>query len=191
MPRICLKDSHFWFLSMIILTMLIELSGPAAAQQLGFPGGGRRYGGSKTQDRQEYNPQTVTTIKGQVESLGSYGMTGWRVAPGMQSYGLVLKTDKGNITINLGPPWYVRKQGFDLKQGDSLEVTGSQVTRDGQTLLLAAQVKKDAQTLKLRDEKGVPLWREQDRGGRGSGGMGHGGMGSGGRSPGGRGLVNW
>ena len=51
--------------------------------------------------------------------------------PGMQVHGLLLKTDKGNITVQLGPPAYVRKQGFDLKQGDSLEVTGSQVTRDG------------------------------------------------------------
>lgn len=118
-------------------------------------------------------------------------MTGWRVAPGMQTQGLVLKTDTGYITINLGPPGYVRKQGFSLKQGDSLEVTGSKVTRGDQTWLLAAQVKKDGQTLKVRDEKGVPLWREQDRGGRGSGGMGRGGMGSGGRSPGGRGQINW
>ena len=191
MPRIWLRANYFWFLSLITVTMLLELSGPAATQQLGFHGGGRRHGGSETQDRLKYNPQTVTTVKGQVESLGSYGMTGWRVAPGMQTQGLVLKTDKGNITIKLGPPWYVSKQGFYLNQGDSLEVTGSQVTRDGQTWLLAAQVKKDGQTLKVRDEKGVPLWREQDRGGRGSGGMGRGGMGSGGRSPGGRGQINW
>ncbi len=191
MPRICLRANYFWFLSLIILTMLLELSGPAAGQQFGFPGGGRRHRGSETQDRLKYNPQTVTTVKGQVESLGSYGMTGWRSAPGMQTQGLVLKTDKGNISINLGPPWYVSKQGFYLKQEDSLEVTGSKVTRDDHTWLLAAQVKKDGQTLKVRDEKGVPLWREQDRGGRGSGGMGRGGMGSGGRSPGGRGQINW
>ncbi|MGA9755428.1 MAG: hypothetical protein WBV23_09840 [Desulfobaccales bacterium] len=191
MQGIRLTNRWLWFSSLIILTILLELAWPAAAQQLGFPGGGRRHGGSETQERLEYNPQTVTTMKGQVETLGSYGMTGWRVAPGMQSQGLVLKTDKGNITINLGPPWYVRKQGFDLKQGDSLEVTGSQVTKDGQTLLLAAQVKKDGQTLKVRDEKGVPLWQEQERGGQGAGGRGRGGMGSGGRSPGGQGLINW
>ena len=107
--------------------------------------------------------------------------------PGMQVHGLLLKTDKGNITVQLGPPTYVRKQGFDLKQGDSLEVTGSQVTRDGQPLLLAAQVKKDGQTLKLRDEQGVPLWQEEEHRGRGSGGGGWGGKGSGGGGPGGRG----
>jgi hypothetical protein len=191
MPKICLRDNRFWCLLLIVLTMLMELSGAAAAQQFGFPGGGRRPRSSEYQDRQEYNTQTVTTVKGQVESLGSYGMTGWRIAPGMQSQGLLLKTDKGNISVQLGPPWYVRKQVFDLKQGDSLKVTGSQVTKDGQTLLLAAQVKKDGQTLKVRDEQGVPLWQGEDHGGRGAGGRGEGGMGSGGRSPGGGGQSNW
>lgn len=186
MPRISLIDRHLWFLPLMILTLLLEFSGPGAGQQLGFPGGGRRHGGSETQDRQRYNPQTVTTVKGQVESLGSYGISGWRATPGMQTQGLVLRTDAGNIIINLGPPWYVSKQGFYLKTGDSLEVTGSKITRDDKTWLLAAQVKKNGQTLKVRDEKGVPLWREQDRGGKGSRGMGRGGTGSGGR-----GRGNW
>jgi hypothetical protein len=133
----------------------------------------------------------VATVQGQVESLGSYGMTGWKAMPGMQVQGLLLKTDKGNITVHLGPPSYVRKQGFDLKQGDSLEVTGSQVTRDGQTLLLAAQAKKDGQTLKVRDEQGVPLWQDQDHGGRGAGGRVRTEAGSDGRNTGGRGLMNF
>ena len=113
-------------------------------------------------------------------------MTGWRVTPGMQTQGLVLKTDTDHINVDLGPPWYVSKQGFHLNQGDSLEVTGSRVTSEGQTRLLATTVNKDGQTLKVRDEQGMPLWREQDRGGRGSRGMG-----SGGRGAGGRGQSNW
>ena len=168
MQEIRLTNRWLWSSALIILAILLELVGPAAAQWGGFGRGGGRGGDSGAHGRQEYNPQTVTTVKGQVESLGSYGMTGWKVTPGMQVQGLLLKTDKGNITIHLGPPWYVRKQGFDLKQGDSLEVTGSQVTRDDQPLLLAAQVKKDGQTLKVRDEQGVPLWQEEDRGGRGA-----------------------
>jgi hypothetical protein len=133
----------------------------------------------------------VATVQGRVESLGSYGMTGWKAMPGMQVQGLLLKTDMGNITVHLGPPAYVRKQGFNLKTGDYLEVTGSRVARDGQTLLLAAQVRKDGQTLKVRDEQGVPLWQEQDHGGRGAGNRVRGGMGSDGRNTGGRGLINF
>jgi len=190
MPRIYLGSSCFWFLALIIFALLVELSRPAAAQ-LGFQGGGRRHRGSETQDRQGYDLQTVTTVKGEVESLGSYGLMGWRVAPGMRTQGLVLKTAQGNITVNLGPPWYVNQQDFHLKAGDSLEVTGSKVTKDDRTRLLAARVKKDGQILKVRDEKGAPLWREQERGGRGSGGLGPGGMGSGHRGFGGPGQINW
>ncbi len=185
------RNLRLWFSALIILAILLNPGGPAAAQWGGLGRGGGRDGGSVAHGRLEYNPQTVATVKGQVESLGSYGMTGWKAMPGMQIQGLLLKTDKGNITIYLGPPAYVRKQGFDLKQGDSLEVTGSQVTRDGRTLLLAAQVKKDGQTLKVRDEQGVPLWQEQDHGGRGAGSRVRGGAGSDGRNTGGAGLLNF
>lgn len=172
-------------ISIVMLSLTLSGASQILAQRINIAPLGVRLGGSRTQE-QQYNPQTVTTVKGQVEDLGSYGMMGWRVAPGMQTQGLVLKTDKDQINVDLGPPWYVSKQGFHLNQGDSLEVTGSRVTSDGQTRLLAAKVNKAGQTLKVRDEQGMPLWREKDRGGRGSRGMG-----SGGRSPGDRGQIHW
>jgi hypothetical protein len=178
MPKIHLSTR--WWLSPIILTMILVLAWPAEAQHRGLGRGGN----PGAQDRQLYNPQTVTTVQGQVEDLGSYGMQGWRAAPGMAIQGLVLKTDKGNITVQLGPPWYVRKQGFTLQKGDTIEVTGSKVTKDEKTVLLAAEVKKNGQTLKVRDEKGAPLFRgqgpdEQETKGRGRSGMGSGGRGRG------------
>ena len=179
MPKIYLRRRWLW-LSLIILTMILGLAWPVAAQRHGLGRGGD----PGAQDRQLYNPQTVTTVQGQVEDLGSYGMRGWRVTPGMALQGLVLKTAKGNITINLGPPWYVSKQGFTLQRGDTLEVTGSKVTKDEKTVLLAAEVKKSGQTLKVRDKKGVPLFQGQGADGQGTKGRGGGGMGSGGRGRG-------
>jgi hypothetical protein len=111
-------------------------------------------------------------------------MQGWRAAPGMATQGLVLKTSQGNLTINLGPPWYVKKQGFSVQKGDTIEVTGSKVTQDEKTVLLAAEVKKNGQTLKVRDEKGVPLFRGQGPDGQEIKERGRGGMGSGGRGRG-------
>jgi hypothetical protein len=192
MSELPLNKRWLWFSILIFPAILLGLAGPAAAQPGGFGRGFGKNGDSGTHDRPEYDPQTVTTVTGQVENLGSYGMTGWKAMSGMRVHGLLLKTDKGSITVHLGPPAYVRKQGFDLVLGDSLEVTGSQVTRDGQPLLLAAQVTKDGQTLKVRDEKGVPLWPEEEHGRRGAGGGGWGGRGSGGGGPGGRGInFNW
>jgi hypothetical protein len=184
------RSGCFWFLSLVILAVLIEFSGPAAAQPYGFQGGGRHHGGMETHDLQGYDPQTVTTVTGQVESLGSYGMTGWRTAPGMQTQGLALKTDGGTMMVNLGPPWFPRKQEFEAKPGDTLEVTGSRISRDNQTWLLASEVKKGERVLKVRDETGKPLWRQHDFGDRGSGGMGRGGMGAGGKGYG-RGPGNY
>jgi hypothetical protein len=179
MPKIHLGKRWLW-LSPIILTMILGLACPVVAQHRGFGRGGDPGG----QDRQLYNLQTVTTVQGQVENLGSYGMQGWRGGPGMAIQGLVLKTSKGNITVNLGPPWYVSKQGFALRKGDTLEVTGSKVTKDEKTVLLAAEVKKDGQTLKVRDEKGEPLFRGQGPAGQETKGRGRDGMGSGGRGRG-------
>ncbi len=104
MSMIGLTNHCFWLLSLVIIVMLFELSGPVGAQSRGFPGGGGRHEGSATKERLAYDPRTVTTVKGQVQTLGSYAMSGWRVAPGMQIQGLVLTTDQGNLTINLGPP---------------------------------------------------------------------------------------
>lgn len=179
MTKIHLRKRWLW-LSPLILTMILGLAWPVMAQHRGFGRGGD----PGAQDRQSYNPRTVTTVQGQVEDLGSYGMQGWRVAPGMALQGLVLKTSKGKITINLGPPWYVKKQGFSLRTGDTLEVTGSKVTKNEKTVLLAAEVKKNGQTLKVRDEKGAPLFRGQGPDGQESKGRGGGGMGSGGRGRG-------
>ena len=175
-----------WWLSPIILTMILVLAWTAVAQSRDLGRSSGWDGGTGAQGSLVYNPQTVITVQGQVEDLGSYGMQGWRVAPGMDIQGLVLKTSKGNITINLGPPWYVSKQGFALRKGDTLEVTGSKVTKDGKTVLLAAEVKKNGHTLKVRDEKGAPLFRGQGPDGQGTEGRRRGGMGSGGR-----GRGNW
>jgi hypothetical protein len=87
----------------------------------------------------------------------------------MATQRLTLRTDNASITVDLGPAWYLSQQGFKIKQGETLEVTGSKIVRGQKTVMLAAEARKDGQTLKVRDEKGSPLWREQNRGGRGSG----------------------
>jgi hypothetical protein len=151
-----------------MLIMTLGGANQTLAQYFNIAPHGVRFGGSKTQ-AQQYNPETVTMVTGQVEDPGSYGMTGWRVAPGMETQGLILKTDKDRIAVDLGPAWYVNQQDFKITKGDTLEVTGSKISRNEKTVMLASEAKKDGKTLKVRDEKGSPLWREQSRGGRGSG----------------------
>ena len=157
MPRICFRKKWAGVL-LIIFTMMLGLPWPALAPIVNLPMEDKTEAGPGPQD---YNPERVTTVKGQVKRLGGYGMTGWRVAPGMQPPGLVLETNEESITVDLGPPWFVNQQAFTLKEGDNLVVTGSKNTTNHHTVILAAEVKKDGQTLKLRDEKGLPLWQEK------------------------------
>jgi hypothetical protein len=87
----------------------------------------------------------------------------------METQRLILRTDKENITVDLGPAWYVSQKDFHIKARDILEVTGSKITRDDKAVMLAIEAKKDDKTLRVRDENGSPLWREQNNRGRGPG----------------------
>jgi len=153
----------------------------------GGPGGG---GGQGNEAQPKFDRRQAIKIKGEVESLGSYGLTGWRATPGMAVQGLVLKTEKGNIEVTLGPPGFVAKKGLKLRPGDALEVVGFKAIRNERMIFIAAEVKTKDQTLKLVDERGLPLWRKRtaDREGPGiwlENGPGQGG--SGGKEPGGMG----
>jgi len=101
-----------------------------------------------------YNPKTVETITGVVVSVDE-------ITPmkGM-SHGvhMILKTDKENITVHLGPSWYIENQDIKIEPKDKVEVKGSRITFEGKPAIIAAEVKKGNEILKLRDEKGFPVW---------------------------------
>ena len=60
--------------------------------------------------------------------------------------------------VHLGPTWFINKQEPKIEKNDKIQVTGSRITFQGKQVLIAAEVKKGNQTLKLRDEKGFPVW---------------------------------
>ncbi len=137
------------FVVLLAAIALLGLTASVWAQGPGGPGMGHGPGLGPGL----YNPQTVTTMKGTVETLTSPGLRRRTTA------GLMLKTDQGSLPVHLGPFWYLQQQGITLQVGDPLEVTGSQVTMQGKPALIAREVKVDGNTLKLRDEQGLPLWR--------------------------------
>ncbi|HZV45975.1 MAG TPA: hypothetical protein VFG06_01340 [Thermodesulfovibrionales bacterium] len=101
-----------------------------------------------------YNPKTVETITGVVVSVD-------KITPmkGM-SHGvhMILKTDKETIAVHLGPSWYIENQDIKIEQKDKVEVRGSRITFEGKPAIIAAEVQKGNEILKLRDEKGLPVW---------------------------------
>jgi hypothetical protein len=101
-----------------------------------------------------YNPQTVVTVVGVVVS-----MTPPPVKQGMPYLVyLTLQTGEGKVTIFLGPSLYLDTLPMQIKILDRIQVTGSKITWKGSPVILAAEVKKGDQVLKLRDPNGVPAW---------------------------------
>jgi len=61
------------------------------------------------------------------------------------------------------------EQKLALKKGDTLEVTGAQITQDDKKVILAREVTLNGKKITLRDNQGFPVWGGQ---GRGMGGQG-------------------
>ncbi len=101
-----------------------------------------------------FNPQTVGSVSGEVEKVDT-------IVPmkGMSSgVHLIVKTDQGTISVHLGPAWYIQRQDVKIVPGDKVEITGSRITFQGQPTIIAADVKKGTEILRLRDQNGFPVW---------------------------------
>jgi hypothetical protein len=101
--------------------------------------------------QRNYDSKTIETIQGKVLSVEKTQQRGHGIH-------LMLQTDKETISVHLGPSWYVDKQTPKIEANDTITVTGSRVTIDGKPAIIAAQVKKGNEVLKLRDDNGVPVW---------------------------------
>ncbi|HEX5607453.1 MAG TPA: DNA-binding protein [Candidatus Binatia bacterium] len=101
-----------------------------------------------------YDPKAMETISGEVISID-------RITPnkGMAAgIHMNVKTDKETISVHLGPSWYLENQDVKIEPKDTVEVKGAKTTFAGKPAIIAAEVKKGDETLKLRDESGFPVW---------------------------------
>jgi hypothetical protein len=121
-------------------------------------GQGRGWGAGDPSGRM-YNPQTVETISGEVVRVDKIP-SGGRMASGVH---VTLKTAKETVPVHLGPSWYMDKQAVTIAAGDKVEVTGSRITYQGKPAIIAGEVKKGGQILKLRNAAGVPAWAGRGR----------------------------
>jgi hypothetical protein len=101
-----------------------------------------------------YDPKTVGTVSGEIVSVQTL-----TPMPGM-GYGvhMLLRMDNETISVHLGPTWYIENQDVQLEPKDRVQVRGSRVTFQGKPAIIAAEVTKGNETLRLRDDSGFPLW---------------------------------
>ncbi len=139
------------WISIVIPVFLIASASFAQAWR-GWRGSGGWGAGSAYQ--RMYDPQTVETVKGTIESVQKF-----TPMHGMYSgIHLMVKTEKETISVHLGPEWYIERQDMKFSKGDSVQVTGSRLTFDGKPAIIAQEVKKDGGTLVLRNKAGIPEW---------------------------------
>ncbi|HEV8725573.1 MAG TPA: hypothetical protein VGW77_33555 [Candidatus Binatia bacterium] len=60
-----------------------------------------------------------------------------------------VKTDKETVSVHLGPSWYLENQDVKIDPKDKVEVKGSRITFGGKPAIIAAEVKKGDEVLKL------------------------------------------
>lgn len=72
---------------------------------------------------------------------------------------LLLKTSQGKLPVYLGPSWFVNSQPMKVRPHDVIEVTGARVTCEGRPTLIAAEIRKGGESLRIRSGEGLPLWR--------------------------------
>jgi hypothetical protein len=98
-------------------------------------------------------------VKGTVEAVRQVG----RYGGGSGSH-IILKTEKENLEVHLGPTAFVTLSGFTFASSDHIEVVGSRVKFGDADVVLACEVQKDGKTLVLRDANGIPKWSRARRG---------------------------
>ena len=136
------------------IAVLLGVASSFAQPKSGMMWRGSGGWGPGSQYNRMYDPKAVETVSGEVTSVD-------RITPVKGMSGGVhmnVKTDKETISVHLGPAWYLENQDVKIEPKDKVEVRGAKATIAGKQAIIAAEVKKGDEVLKLRDESGFPVW---------------------------------
>jgi hypothetical protein len=140
-------------LAVASVTTMFVLSADTSAQR-GMRWSGSQGWGSGTDYARLYDAKTVETVTGEVVNVQTFTP---RKGMGAGLH-LQLKTDTETLPVHLGPVWYLENQDVRIEAKDVVDVKGSRVTFEGKPALIAVEVKKGDDTLRLRDQDGYPAW---------------------------------
>lgn len=86
---------------------------------------------------------------------------------------IVLSTEQGDQLVIVGPASFVDQSKIKLQAGDKVVVTGYRITANGKDVVVAAQIQRNGNTLKLLNDNRMPQWGSAP--GMQGGGMSHSG----------------
>jgi hypothetical protein len=78
----------------------------------------------------------------------------------MRGLHLTVDTGKESVDVYLGPVEFMKLFDFAFAKGDRVYVTGSKVKFGGSAVVLAKEVRRQSQTVYLRDSSGNPYWQQ-------------------------------
>ncbi len=129
---------------------IVPTAGAQAPMTWGTPGGW----GPDGHYTKLYNPATVETVMGRVVSVDEVTP----VSMVTRCVRLMIIAGKEEISVMLGPSWFVANQDVKIEPSETVEVTGSRVVIAGRPMIIAREVAKDDMVMKLRAQDGMPLW---------------------------------
>ncbi len=115
--------------------------------------------GTGQHSRNYYDLKNIETLNGRVVSVDTYPSR----RGSSQGIHLLLNTGQEKVEVHLAPSWYLEDQNFEIAPKDQITITGSRINRHGEPEIIASQIKKGNETLRLRDNNGLPLWRRGQR----------------------------
>jgi len=147
-----------------LLTLLCAIALPLASLAQSGPDGATAacpgHGWMRGPGARAFDPSSMTIFQGDIVDVQ-------RIARG-HHLGVHLTVAMGSeqVTVQLGPDFYVDGQPLKLAKGDKVEVKGARTTVNGQPAVVALEVRRGDEVLALRDTGGMPLWRGQGMGRR-------------------------
>ena len=143
-----------WIIMITVFAVIFSVANSFAQQGPETMWRGSGGWGQGSQYNKMYDPKAVETVSGEVTNVD-------RITPAKGMSGglhMSVKTDKETISVHLGPSWYLENQDVKIEAKDKVEVKGARTTFAGKPAIIAAEVKKGDEVLKLRDDNGFPVW---------------------------------
>jgi hypothetical protein len=139
------------WVGLLLSSLGLYLGAGSWAQNVGESGGSE----APIHFSRMYDLKTVATLSGEVTAVEQF-------SPGRggppQGLRLRVQFPQETLKVILGPIVYVEQQNAKFAAGDRVEVKGSRMTVRGEPLIVAAEVKKGDQVLKMRNANGEALW---------------------------------
>lgn len=139
--------------ALIVLAFIFPFLPALVLAQRPGPSGDTAWGMRGAYQRM-YEPKTVESFRGVVLAVDTFFL-------GRGSRGgvhLRVKRPADTIAVHLGPVWYLDGQELAIAANDTLTIKGSRTVFEGRPVVIASEVMRGADTLVLRDSRGIPAW---------------------------------